>query len=327
MIVGFKRFDKKGAALLIFPRSFYSFAGVVKNELARVGYDVVVANDEFPANMIGKILGNLGLFVFLSAITERALRRGYVANKHYSLVLIFKGRGVSKPILEELRNSGARVVAYNFDSFGYNPAPLRWYKDVNKYCTFDYLDSKHYFIPLVELFSSLPADEAPKQIIYQISAILRNHSNRLKYLDVLLTAIRPETCYIYIFELNVFTFVFNVLRSPLLYIKYWSHIHFKPLPYLDYATALRNSNFTVDYAHPRQSGITIRCFEALSAQTKIITNNRFVTRNTSFGAGNTIIFDGRNEPKDVRKQFELLRDIIPSKHDRTISEFMEELLA
>jgi hypothetical protein len=316
-----------GKALLIFPKSFYSFAEGILKALSKTGYDVVVINDEYPINMIGKILGKLRVFWLLSAVTERIIYRKYVFNKRYDLVLIFKGRGMSSRLLKKIRQSSDRIVAFNFDSFTYNPSPLRWYRNVDKYCTFDYRDSKKYSIPLVELFSSLPVDNTPKRSLYNVSAILRNHSNRLKYLHAVLRILPKEKTYIYIFELNIFTFIFNFLRNPILYMKYWSNIHFKSLPYRDYVAVLKNSNFTVDYAHPHQSGITIRCFEALSAQTKIITNNGFVKHNAFFNDSNTVIFDGKTGREDARKHFESLRDSVPATHLRTVQDFLSDVLA
>jgi hypothetical protein len=318
---------KRREALLIFPLSFYSFADEIQKALSNEGYNVVAANHEYPANTIGKILGNLRIFWPLSVITEYVLSRDYLSGRYYDLVLIVKGRGISRQLIKKLRQASSKIVAYNFDSFGYNPSPLRWYMDVDKYCTFDYVDSKVYALPLVDLFSSVPADERPKRIRYDVSAILRNHSNRLKFLDAVLNIIPSGNTFIYVLELNIFTLIINFLRNPRLYIKYRTHIHFKPLPYAQYVSVLKDSNFTLDYAHPKQSGITIRCFEALSTQTKVITNNRFVKSNPFMGNENVIVFDKESSPMDVQKQFESIKSSTPVKYRRTVSDFLKDLLA
>ncbi len=318
---------KRREALLIFPLTFYSFADEIIKALSNEGYNVVVANHEYPENMFGKILGNLRIFWPLSIITERVLSRKFISGRRYDLVLIVKGRGISRRLIKKLRQTGAKIIAYNFDSFGYNPSPLRWYSDVDKYCTFDYVDSREYSLPLVELFSSVPLDDGQKQTRYDVSAILRNHSNRLKFLDAVLNVIPTRNTFIYILELNMFTFILNFFRNPRLYIKYRTHIHFNPLPYAQYVAVLRDSNFTLDYAHPKQSGITIRCFEALSTQTKIITNNRSVKCNPFIGTENAIIIDGGMSPTEVRKQFESIKTETPTKHRRTVTDFLRDLLA
>src|SRR6516225_6601744 len=171
----------RGRALVLFPLSFYSFGSVVAKALTEVGYQVTLANDEYPANVFGKIAGKLGLFGFLSHLTAREIRRRYLCDGRYDLVVIVKGRGMGRSLLDGMRAAKSRVVAYNFDSFAYNPSSRRWYRYADKFCTFDYVDADRQSLPVVELFSSLPIDDEPKRIVYNLSAILRNHSNRLKY--------------------------------------------------------------------------------------------------------------------------------------------------
>ena len=46
--------NTKKTCLLIAPLSFYSYSEYIKDELTRVGYDVTISNDEYPANTIGE---------------------------------------------------------------------------------------------------------------------------------------------------------------------------------------------------------------------------------------------------------------------------------
>ena len=312
--------------LLVFPKTFYSFARVLAGELERRGYVVVTANEEYPENMLGKILGKLGLIRVLAWLTERSIQRRFLQGPSHELVVIVKGRGMSRRLLERMRRDGSRVVAYNFDSFGYHPAPLGWYRHVDRYTTFDYADAERHNLPRVDLFSSLPEFTAPKQVRYDVSAILRNHSERLAYIDSILRILQPQRVFLFIFEQNLFTFAFNLLRSPRLYVRYWDKISFKPLPYADYADVLRSSAYTIDYAHPKQTGITIRCFEALYAQTKVITNNPYVTRNPAFSDALPIVFRSEAGAADLSEAYAAGRDRVPPLRSRSVSHFMDDLL-
>jgi hypothetical protein len=316
----------KKRCLLIVPRSFYSYSSYIQKQLSSLGYDVTTSNDEYPENVLGKIMGKLHIPI-LKLITEKVITKGFLNENKYDIILIVKGRGMSKGLIEKLNKISPKIVGYNFDSFEYNKAPLKWLKYITKYCTFDYRDAEKYNLSIVELFSSLPENQIPIIFKYDVSAIVRNHSKRLKYIDTVFSYLPVENKFIYIFEQNIFTFILNFLRNPVLYLKYKKLIYFKPLPYQHYTTILEASNFTVDFAHPNQSGITIRCFEALSAQTKIITNNPFVLRNKHFNDLNTIVFNNTSSPYLLKKQFDKIKRHLPAKYKRTISDFVTDLIS
>jgi hypothetical protein len=311
--------------LLIIPKSFYSFDKYLKTALNDFGYHVEVINDEYPEGTIGKIMGKLHIPLLLP-ITKRVIEKRYIKNKTFELVLIIKGRGVSIALLNKLKALSSKVVGYNFDSFSYNPAALKWYEHVDKYYTFDYRDADNHSLPVVELFTSVPKQASLKTRDLELSAILRNHSERLGYTDRVLNKIKPKKYFIYIYEKNIFTFLINFLNSPYLYIKYWKYIKFKPLAYNDYLDALARSDFTIDFAHPKQSGITIRCFEALSMQTKIITNNPYVNRNSHFNKENTIIYNSDKNYKDLQKQYIKIANKQIKEYRRTIGDFINDLI-
>jgi len=314
-----------GNCLLIFPQSFYSFSNYIKNHLTSIGYDVETINDEFPDNTLGKIMGTLQMSIHTS-ISEKVITEKYVNGKTYDLILIFKGRGMSKSLIENFKLISPKVIAYNFDSFSYFKNAKSWYKSVNSYYTFDYKDAKDFCLPIIELFSSLPLSTNKKEIKYSVSAIVRNHSNRIKFIDNVLVGLNEKSTFVYIYEKNIVSFAVNFFKNPVLYIKYRKMIHFKTLSYDEYINVLNQSDFTIDYAHPKQTGITIRCFEASSCRTKTITNNAFVLNNSNFNSTNTIVFNQHTNMDDFRNNYKRIKNILPKLYNRSIGDFMTELL-
>jgi hypothetical protein len=314
-----------GNCLLIFPQSFYSFSNYIKNHLTTIGYDVETINDEFPDNTLGKIMGTLQMSIHTS-ISEKVITEKYVNGKTYDLILIFKGRGMSKSLIEKFKLISPKVIAYNFDSFSYFKNAKSWYKSVNSYYTFDYKDAKDFCLPIIELFSSLPLSTNKKEIKYSVSAIVRNHSNRIKFIDKVLVGLNEKSTFVYIYEKNIVSFAVNFFKNPVLYIKYRKMIHFKTLSYDEYINVLNQSDFTIDYAHPKQTGITIRCFEASSCRTKTITNNAFVLNNSNFNSTNTIVFNQHTNMDDFRNNYKRIKNILPKLYNRSIVDFMTELL-
>jgi hypothetical protein len=288
-------------------------------------YNVTMLNEQYPNNLFGKIMGELYSPLTLF-ITKEIVFNRFIRGNKYDLVLIIGGRGVSKSLIYKLKEVSPKIVGYNFDSFKYHSDPLKWFKQVTNYYTFDYQDSYKYSIPIVELFSSMSDCSFQKEKEYALSAIVRNHSNRLQYIDSILKILKEDHTFIFIYEKDVVTFIINFLKNPILYLKYWNQISFSSLPYSKYIDVLKKSNFTIDYTHPKQTGITIRCFEALSCQTKIITNNSFMVKNPHFNTSNTLIFKDINKSEIFIQMYNGMINHTPEKFTRSIKEFVNELI-
>ncbi len=314
--------------LLIIPKKFYSFEKIIAGALKEKGYTVTVSNDEYPENAAGKIMGKLRL-PFLFDITYKTIKENFLIGKTYDIAVIFKGRGISEKLISEMKKSVKRIVAYNWDSFKYNPNPLEWYKSVDKYATFDFADGDNYGISVVELFTSSSAIYSESEIEkkYELSYIVRNHSQRLQYLDKILKILNPKDVYIYIYELNKFTLLANFIKNPSLYIKYRKFIFHKPLDYKSYTDAIKYSMFTIDYAHTDQTGITMRCYEASKMRTRIITNNYYLKRSEYFDPSNSIIYSLQDNPEELLADYEECRNSKMFIKNREISKFIDELLS
>lgn len=311
--------------LLIAPLSFYSYSEYLITELTKLGYEVTLSNDEYPANAIGKIMGKLKIPLLLW-ITKHRLVIDFLKGKKYDIAIIIKGRGMSPSLINEIKKVCTTVIGYTYDSLKYHPAPKKWMKDLNSFFTFDYLDAEKNKLEIIELFSSLPDTINPKNEIYEISGIARNHSKRLQFIDLVISALPNSKNYIYIYEQNIVTFFQNFLRNPQLYFKYRKFIFFKPLSYKKYIDILNNSNFVIDFAHPDQSGITIRCYESLSSGTKIITNNPFVFRDNHFNHENTILLNGKSDITNLLNKYDEIKSLAPEKYNRSINDFVNDLL-
>lgn len=312
--------------LLIIPRHFYSFEKHIRGELTRRGLQVTVANDEYPEGTLGKIIGKLQI-PLIFGITEREFERRYLAEgQRYDFAVIFKGRGMSVRLIEKLKRRAGCVIGYNWDSFQLNRSPLGWLKAASHYATFDYRDAGRWNLPVIELFSAAQTIGQDKACEYEVSSIVRNHSGRLRYIDRVLEVLKPRTAYISIFELNVFTFVFNFVRSPLLYIKYWPRITFKPVPYAEYSRVMAGSLFTIDFAHDTQTGITMRCFEAVNSRTKIITNNPYIARSPHFEPGDYVVFEEDGDPQQLAAAFRHAAAEPFKSRPRTIADFIGDLI-
>jgi hypothetical protein len=312
--------------LLIAPLSFYSFHHTLTEALERRGFLVEVLNEEFPANTFGKVLGKIAL-PLLRRLTFRGLKSRLANCATFDLVLIIKGRGIGPDAVRFLRTKAKRIVGYNFDSFLFNPSPLDWHHLTDRYATFDIDDAKSLGLPLVHLFSAVtqpPQLERP----YELSIVQRVHSHRLAYADLLLRALpagsRP---FVFFFEGSILTLVLGFIRNPYLYTRLFRHISLKPLSYSDAISALGASRVTFDYAHPKQSGITARCFEAQSLGVSILSNNRAAVDSGLFAPGSISCLPASSDQNKIGELLAELGRRRPLPQSRTIEDFLFELLA
>jgi len=318
--------DEPQRCLLITPLTFYTFHHILADGLKRRGYMVETLNEEFPANPFGKILGKLAL-PLLRMSTLRGLKTRLDHLEPFDLVVIIKGRGLGRAALHYLRTKARRIVGYNFDSFGFNPSPLDWHTLTDRYATFDIDDAVRYSIPLVHLFSAATPSEDLHQR-HDLSIVQRVHSDRLGYAERLLTALpdgwRP---FVFLFESSYLTFALGLLRSPLLYLRMRKYISFKALSYTDAMAGLQGSRVTFDFAHPKQSGITVRCFEAQSLGVAILTNNLAAMHSSVFEPGTIAYLPPDADAAMITTLLEDLAEKRPAPKARTLEVFLDELLA
>lgn len=282
--------------LLLMPLTFYSFPKAFCRALEALGYNVVLANDEYPANPLGKALNKLDLAVG-RRWTRRVVNRRFLSGRHYNLVVIIKGRGVGPELVADMRRCSDRIVGYHYDSLAYEPASAHWGSEVDRVSTFDYRDAAANGWPVVELFSATRPPDPRPPVRYRVSAILRNHSHRLVFVDRVLSRMGREGALIYLYEKDVLSFAFNALRHPLLYWRWRRQIHFTPMDYEAYAQVLAQSRFTLDYAHPKQTGATMRSIEARSLGIVLITNNTAILDSPTFDRRGVVVWrDGEGDP-------------------------------
>ncbi len=310
--------------LLITPKRFYMFLKFLAEALESRGYDVSVVNDEYPENILGVLFGNF-IPVISKLLTLRFFRKYLSQNVTYDLAIIVKGRGISRETIKCLRSHAKKIVGYNFDSFLYNPSPLLWLKTVDKYSTFDHQDSMDHGLKKIELFASIE-DVNRIEKTTDLSVVLKNHSDRLLYLDQISCLFPRLKSEVFIYETNIITFIKNFMVHPLLMFKWRKYISFTFLNYSSYLDMINRSVYTLDFAHPKQTGTTIRCFEALACNTKIISNNKYILKNPAFNQDNAIIYPLNGNVEDLYHLMKEKRKINSEVKSRSINDFVDELL-
>ena len=309
--------------LIIAPLAFHAVHAAVATELRTRGYQVDLLNDEYPANLFGKALGRFGLAP-LRRLTLRGLQKR-LGQRRFDLVLIFKGRGIGPAAAAYLKSRADRVIGYNFDSFRLNPSPLDWHDLVDAFATFDPADARADDLALIPLFSAAhPDPDIPPA--YDLSVLFRVHSQRLAYLAQVLDAVPGLTSRLYLYT-PLILLPFHLALSPRLTVRFWPHIHTRPLPHTQAMQWMQASAVTLDYAHPGQSGLTIRCFEAQSLGVALLTNNPELARSGLFAPQSHGFFPLNGTAAQLKIEFAKLVGKRPQRRLRSVAEFVDDVLA
>ncbi|NUU67347.1 hypothetical protein HQN64_14725 [Enterobacteriaceae bacterium BIT-l23] len=267
------------SVLLICP-TFYNYREIIKVELERQG-NSVVAFDERPSNdtwfkIALRLLGAKPLL----PITRRYYRdkiSQIETPQNIGLILIVNPEAMDKIIIDELRRAcpNARIVIYLWDSLRNKRYISELFRFCDKVFTFDYDDAKSKMLEFLPLFFTVSSrgrtTVKPKKIVF-IGSI---HSTRLKtiaFVNSLAMKERIKFSFSLYFPSRII-YAITYIKSGVLRKQLGDHVILKPLPYDEYLHEMSSSEFVLDIAHPKQTGLTMRTLEAIAFNKKIITTN------------------------------------------------------
>lgn len=216
--------------------------------------------------------------------------------KKYNYIFVLVGRGLEKDLFEGflqtqpqaikilyLWDDVKRVENFNAikDSFDYI-----WSSDFA-----DYVQYGFHFLPLFYCDSYRYHGE---EKIFDISVTGSLHSDRQVILEKILKEYLPQNQYVWYARM-----VPPRSQAVKLWIKgkgsFPFYMSYQQIPLQENADILKKSRVVLDMPFASQTGLSIRTFEALAAQTKIITTNTHIKAYDFYNASNIQIID-RNQP-------------------------------
>ena len=233
---------------------------------------------------------------------------------------------MSRDLINLFKKNADRVVGYNYDSFEKNPAASEWFRSVDLYMTFDIDDAAKFDLKLVHLFSAAPIF-VPQEKKYLVTLIQRRHSDRLKHAKKICDAVPEDRRFIFLYEWSWLTFIVGFLQNPILYFQMRRYISRTPLKYKDAMEKMAESFVTFDYAFPGQSGITVRCFEAQSLGTAILTNNLAAVESGMFQGGSIAYMPPDASSDTISQSLAALATQRPAPRIRALEDFLNDILS
>lgn len=212
-------------------------------------------------------------------------------NIEYEKILLINGGNFSSNEIKELKQFiKGEYIFYAWDSVNNYPNFLDFLDLFDKKYSFDEKDCKEYNFEFLPLFYSYKYNN---EKLYDVCSIMTynsnkcNNYNRVKYL--LPKEIKRNE---YLYLPNKLNFLKNLIFKKDEY-KYISikDIHFKKISRSDAYDLMSKSTSILDCPRENQNGLTIRVFEALALNTKIITTNKLIKNYDFYCENNIFIVD------------------------------------
>jgi hypothetical protein len=288
--------------LLVVPR-FFGYEKEILEELQRHGAQVDWLPDrpfDTPAlTALTKVSPQL-IFPMADRLYDKLL--GQFGSTHYDWVLVVNGQTLSAPFLRRLRGDypAAKFVLYLWDSLT-NRSHVRNNLSVfDRVLSFDNLDAKNYNLLLRPLFYGRGFSKTAssvKQSLYDISFVGTAHSDRFSVVDRVKAHLVPGVVafwYLYLQAPWVMHY-YRLTNSGMKHAR-MEDFEFKALSKAMVQAIFFESSCILDIEHPSQVGLTMRTFETLGAQKKMVTTNANVRDYDFFNAKNICVID-RLSPK------------------------------
>ena len=315
--------------LLIGP-NFFEYMSIIKNEMEKHGFIVDYVDDRPKTGILGKAF--LRLFpkqmkFFVDRYVKKTIN-DYSQNK-YKKVVVILGQVFNESHINLFKKAftGAEFVYYARDAVKNFNNIAKIYPLFDRSYTFDMEDSKIYadfkFLPLFYTFTndSNFDNKDNKALIF-----MTIKKGKMQFVNEIITNLSK---FITIekrlfFHFILVFFFYKITDSSFKWCK-MSDFVYKRLNYKESLELMNRYKYVVDIPMKNQNGLTMRTFETLALNSKLITTNSSISDYRFYNSNDVFIYNSNNhdELNEFLKSNEFVKCDL---RNYSLSNFVEELL-
>lgn len=283
---------------------YFGYDQVLANALRARGATVDVLADRPFSSAVMHGVAKLARPAVLGHAT-RLYRRQLEAfgRSDYDHVLVINGQTMSAAFLRELRSRfpRARFTFYIWDSFDNKPYAVAALPNYDAAFSFDRKAAAAYGLVLRPLFYSPEFDVAGDAMQdLDLSFVGTAHSDRPALIAALERRLPPDVRrYWFLYLKAPWVLPYQRLTNAGFRGVPATMFSYRPMPRSEVRDIFVRSRTILDIEHDRQSGLTIRTFEALGARKKLVTTNDEVRHYDFYDPANIRVLDRRNVALDL----------------------------
>jgi hypothetical protein len=211
----------------------------------------------------------------------------------YDHIFIVLGECISPEFLTDLRSHypSALFTLYMWDSFKNREFLVNNIKLFDQCFTFDSTDARDFGMKFRPLFfiDGFGSEEKTNNK-YDISFIGTIHSDRYKTITSFKQTLNSDRkSFFYLYLQAPWVFWANKFGNKAFKGATFDEFSYSPLSVFEIQKIFNSSKAILDIQHPWQTGLTMRTIEAIGANKKLITTNKFIERYDFFKPENIII--------------------------------------
>ena len=317
--------------LMIAPK-FYNYHEIIKNGFEKAGFEVDYFDDRPDSSFMTKVLVRINKRLIAGKI-NRYFKRilSTIQNIKYDVVFVLYGQSFTKKMIDKLREKqkSARFIFYMYDPISSQPDRLEFSKAFDDCYSFDSEDCKRYvnfhLLPLFYSFKDFPKTVAEYDACF-VSTMMPGKYQKSKAIIQQLE------------KANYKVYKFQFIQSKLVY-RYFklkskdfrgsksNEFSYKRISNKEANEIISKSKIVIDCQKDGQSGLTIRTFETLSANKKLITTNESIINYDFYKPENIYVFRGTIDFEDVffKKEYVPLEEKIKEKY--SINSWISKILS
>lgn len=292
----------QGKRVLFFSAQAFGIPENIISAMRKMGA-IVDYFDERPTNTffvkaLIRINRNL-LAVYINKYHKRIIDS--TARYKYDYIFFIKGESISEHNVRMLRKKHpeAKLIIYHWDSIANNKNALHILPVFDKAYSFDKPDCERFGMTFLPLFYYRDYEDLARNILpydYDLMFVGTTHSDRYSFIKKITTQISDfgGKSFIYFFFHNRILFYKMKLQNKSMRHVPVQDVYFKSVDKQGLLDLYGRSRIIIDVQHPKQTGLTMRCFEALGAKRKLITTNTYIQGYDFYHPDNILIVDRQN---------------------------------
>lgn len=298
--------DLRGKKILLIAPVFFGYETHIRSELVRRGAIVDYLPDRPFSSPILK-----ALIRFAPLLTQPfsnlffTKRFSELSNQNYDYLFVIQGEslGPSSIKLAKKLFPNASAILYLWDSIANKKATIKKIPFFNRVISFDRSDAQEYELSYRPLFF-VDAHSGQKVVNkYLMSFIGTAHSDRYKICkEVRRVTPKDAKLFFYLYLQAPWVYFVRKVTKPSFWQSSMNEFEFQPLSKEVVSRVFEESFSVLDIEHPKQRGLTMRTFDVLAKEKKLVTTNSSI-KNEDFYSPNNVLIINREVEVDFNHDF------------------------